>query len=102
MKIQTQGQEAEKLVYNSTNQVSEKEVEEFVETFNSLSEMSRFESEFLRKRLEKASPMLGSLLQKFIVLEMAKQESLMVVSQSMTCILKEFMAVKYGAKNAEA
>lgn len=93
----------QKLVYTKANQVCEKEVENYLDTIKNMLEMSAFNAEYLRHQIEKANPIFAELLQKFIVLELAKYQSLMVVCKEMEGMLKEFYAVKYnGTAQGEA
>jgi len=93
---------SKELAYQSVQEVSEKEIEIFIEVFNGLTEMSQFQVEYLRHNIEALPPMFTALLKKFLTIELAKQQSLVEVSKMATDILKEFWAMRYGGKGGEA
>ena len=96
------GEEIEALVYQKTDQISEAEMEKFLESIGDLVEMSRFEIQYLRRQIEVLPPYFTELLKKFLTLELAKVESLMIVSKELSAVIKEFWAAKYNNKGGDA
>jgi hypothetical protein len=92
----------DELVYQGTFKCTEEEVDELLQTINDLAEMAKFDCQYLRHKLEKCNPALVGLLQKFLVLELARMESLLEISQMLNVLMKEFWAVKYSGKEGEA
>ena len=75
---------------------TEEDFEKIMDNIEVLSQMVKTQNQILRHMLEKSPPMFASIVQKFLTLNFAFNESVQELQSWMNNLCKESWALKFG------
>ena len=90
------------VVMNYDMLLGEKEFGKMLDDIQTLLALVQSTDSILRNMVEKSPPIFSTILKKFLILNLAQNESLLELQKWSNEILAELWALKFGGKEGEA